>query len=101
LEKEQKATDARFVVATEATTTEGVGTDGYEGCTRYQLKADIGAGPENSNASFDRHTYRVGRTVITVAVDILSENTDPADLTKKMSDDVTRALTAVYARINS
>lgn len=88
-------------MATEATTTAGVGTDGYESYVHYQLKADIGAGPENSNASFDRHTYRVGRTVITVAVDILSQNTDPADLTKKVSDDVTRGLTAVYARIGS
>jgi hypothetical protein len=101
LEKEQKATDARFLVATEATTTAGLGTGGYEGYVRYQLKADIGAGPQNSNASFDRHTYRVGRTVVTVSIDILSATTDPPGLETKMSEAVTRALTNVYARINA
>jgi hypothetical protein len=101
IEKEQQATDTRFQVVTEATTTAGLGTGGYEGYVRYQLKADVGAGPQNSNASFDRHTYQVGRTVVAVSIDILSAKTDPANLEAKMSADVTRALTSVYRRINA
>lgn len=46
------------------------------------------------------HTYRVGRTVIAVSIDVLSLPSDPPTLNAKMADDVTKALTAVYARID-
>ncbi|NUT95273.1 MAG: hypothetical protein HOY78_24930 [Saccharothrix sp.] len=99
LEKGQQATDSRFSVSLERTTTDGLGQNGFESYALYQLKADVGSGPQNSNATFARHTYRVGRTVITLSIDIAAETTDPADLDTRVSNDVTRALTTAYQRI--
>lgn len=45
IEKEQQATDPRFTVITAATTAEGLGASGFEAYARYQVQADVGAGP--------------------------------------------------------
>lgn len=99
IQKEQQATDPRFTVITAATTAEGLGASGFEAYARYQVQADVGAGPQDVNASFARHTYRVSRTVIALSIDTVSDPADPPTLSTKMSEDVTKALTAVYARI--
>lgn len=99
IEKEQKATDPRVTVITAATTAEGLGAGGFEAYARYQVQADVGVGPQDANGSFARHTYRVSRTVITLSIDTVSDPADPPTLGTKVSEDVTKALTAVYARI--
>lgn len=99
LEKGRQAGDSRFSVALARTTSDGLGQNGFEAYALYQLTADVGSGPHNSNATFARHTYRVGRTVITLSIDIATENTDPPDLDTRVSNDVTRALATFYQRI--
>lgn len=96
IEKGQQSADPRFSVAVAQTTTEGLGSNGFEAYVLYHLKADVDTGPRNSNATFAHHTYRVGRTVVALSIDIASDNTDPAD---HVTTDVTRALTAVYQRV--
>lgn len=98
LEKEQKAADDRLFVQTDMTTGDGVGTNGYESFVRYQLKFDAGAGAQNARGTFDRHTYRLGRIVVVVNIDMAPSETDPEGLYDMVYGDVTRALTAVFAR---
>ncbi len=99
-EQGQKEADPRFTVALASTTTEGVGTQGFEAYALYQVMADVGSGPQNANGTIARHTYRVGRTVISLAIDIATNPNDPPDLQQVVSTDVHRALSAVYARLS-
>lgn len=99
IERGQRTADPRSSVAVAATTSPGLGANGFEGYVLYQLKADTGGGAQDSNANFARHTYRVGRVVVALSLDIASATTDPPDLTSRVTTDVTRALAAVYQRI--
>ncbi|MEJ2858253.1 MULTISPECIES: hypothetical protein [unclassified Saccharothrix] len=100
LEKEQKdAGDQRLSVKTAETTGPGLGQNGYEGYVRYQLHADTGGGVQPANGSFSRHTYRVGRTVISVSVDVVSGQSDPPELADQVANEITKGLTAAYARV--
>ncbi|CAL9502255.1 hypothetical protein SUDANB95_03437 [Actinosynnema sp. ALI-1.44] len=99
IERGQRTADPRFSVAVAETTGPGLGTNGFEAYVLYQLKADTDGGARDSNANFARHTYRVGRVVVSLSLDISSATTDPADLTSRVTTDVTRALAAVYERI--
>lgn len=99
LDSEQRAKDARYSVATESTTAEGIGAGGYEGYTRYQLKADLGQGPQNASGTYDRHTYRSGRVLIGISIDFAAGEKDPPDLHTTIGNDLTRALAAVYGRV--
>jgi hypothetical protein len=94
-EVQQKALDPQLSVVTDRTTAPGLGTAGYEAYAQYQVKA----GAQTANGSFARHTYRLGRTVIALSIDIAVSPGDPPNLETTVSDDVTRALTAVYGRI--
>lgn len=99
LEKEQRdAGDQRLSVKTAETTGPGLGQNGYEGYVRYQLHADTGGGAQPANGSFSRHTYRVGRTVISVSVDVVSNENDPPDLPDTVSNEIAKALATVYGR---
>ncbi|MEU7527174.1 hypothetical protein AB0A74_15680 [Saccharothrix sp. NPDC042600] len=100
LEKEQKdAGDQRLSMKTAETSGPGLGENGYEGYVRYQLHADTGDGPQPANGSFSRHTYRVGRTVISVSVDVVSSENDPPDLPDKVAEEVKKGLAAAFARV--
>ncbi|TWP54198.1 hypothetical protein FKR81_01150 [Lentzea tibetensis] len=99
LDSEQHAKDARYSVVTESTTAEGIGVGGYEGYTRYQLKADLGQGPQNASGTYDRHTYRSGRVMIGISIDFAAGEKDAPDLHTTIGNDLTRALAAVYGRV--
>ncbi|MEU5695205.1 hypothetical protein [Actinosynnema sp. NPDC020468] len=94
LERSQRAADDHLSVATRETTTGGLGVGGYQAYSLYQVRS---AG-QDANGTFARHVYRVGRTVVSVSVDITAAPSDPPNLGATVSSDLGHALAAVYAR---
>lgn len=99
LEADQKRADKRFTIVTRATTTDGLGQQGFEVYTRYQSRVDEGQGVRDANGTLDRYIYRLGRTVIAVTHDTVASDTDPKDLATRFNDESYRALLGAYRRV--
>jgi hypothetical protein len=101
LEAAEKKNDKRYSVETRQTTTDGVGTQGFEVYTTYQFRYDDTGGVRDANGTFFRFVYRVKRTVIAVSIDRVFLDSDPKDVSQAISDDSYRALSAAYARLGA
>lgn len=98
LEKEVKAADARSSIVVTETDPAGAG-DGVLEHVRYQLHVDAGSGPQRTDITYTRSTYRLGRTVVVVSIDQRPGPNDPADLEETMTTELSQALEEVFGRI--
>ncbi len=77
----------------------GRGKGGFEGVVRLQYQAVVDGTLTDANGYETLIFYRVGRTLLIVAVEGLNDPADPPNLVKALNDDLNAATTKALARL--